>query len=1279
MSFEYSLLELPDRVQGGDVLSYKVMIQNVGDSTAHDIAMRQLIAPALSFTSIRDYPVAREVLRDDAGLSNGWRIYDWRFGSLDPGRALTFVIGLQVGNDAIADSLLPSRADLSWSSQPGRSRGERAGTGQGADNYRISGVSDSVRVAVPRITFDEIAQVSIGYQIGEIIDYRLIAEIPRVTLPDVRIVLELGRGLGFADAQLEAKGLRTLSGAALTGRMVGDQNAVPDTKRRIEAVLGDVVVAAKTGRIVLTVSVRVADLPNTSSGQSLGIGAWLSSAPHLTGDPPTLALSQDNGRVIYSSGGGRKITVREPGQLSLRASLVDSENRIVAQVQSGDRLRYEVVIANPSNGAAHDIILEQSLSRGFRLAPPRVLSSETKRGSFIVERDDSSLQKDGLVFWRLRIKGGLAASESAILLLETTVDGEAGAGEHLEVASRILNYHSAAEKDSESRRAYGPGDAGKLKVVMPAPKDIALTIKAGPEGDRDSGNVGEAVTYTVYVPATPVAATLYNVNLSVEVSEIFVPGTIEADRDALIDAEGLRSSSEEATSLHAPLTAQFKVIPPGERVRLTLRGHIANRAIATDGIKMSGRARFTWSGSPTGAPHEVIEAQQIDPIVITEPKVAISKLDALRVEGNVSAGSEIRRSLTIVNRGSGPAHDIDLRLRLAKAFDLIQEPGSALTWNKLTGNGKDEEASRILYLRLPAALAPGQTATLPLVLRVNSHARPLERLGTAAILTWASRSGKAGIRRDGSSRTPSDAYIVTSGAEIAQVAGIQARFALDRLGEGPETPSHSSDVAARALVAVGDRVTHRLQLNLPLGTITGLKLYFAPEPGLRFDGFRLETNGLFEQKNAANVRATRVKRGGKPMVLLSFDPLVSKTGSPTITVFFNSRVLDHKQVVDGKELRATVEMVMPDPNGLEGSEELVLPVAGGQHAVPLVVVEPGELRIAIVSLLADAPQDEQQDTAPQPGASNGAVLYQIAASNPSDVTTWNVTLSNDLPLGMRGENPILLVSEIDGRLVDIEADATAYAKTGRILWKLPDGEPLRPGETLTLSVEARIDDRVSAGSVLTVATHILSYFSQSGTATADRRRYKSAAVGRLSYEVAAPETLGLQQITNAAHNTEAVIGSDIEWQVTIPDKPSQGALPDLRLNAVLSAGITVASVQTFWANAPAGGAPPPPKAIAQLKQKSDGSDLSLRLGELAAGRQVTVRLRGTVGDLKTLRDGSVIATRFQYSWGQWPDGGRSSPTPSPSARAEIKLTEPRPEIRVTVTDPALSKQKVPIR
>ena len=323
--------------------------------------------------------------------------------------------------------------------------------------------------------------------------------------------------------------------------------------------------------------------------------------------------------------------------------LVTRLDEMACTVGAGDLVTYTLTISNQAQLPAYDLVITDMIPAGTSLwsytlsssdptaavvVPPAPIPGATGALVWQVNHLTPTVPFNPLSHTYINLQVVLKVSEqiTANIVLANQAflvyDGQEGTG-----PVGIGRDYSGGSHSTAIRTVNG----GLIKTVDFSPPPTAT--------------LGTVVTYTLIVPATPISATLYDVN---------VTDTI----NSRLSIEGVTTSGGTGAAsgwLGQLVTATFASIPHSTQAFITITAIISDPLGALAGDIIPNVAEMTHATAP------ITTSNQVD-VEVGEPLLMLVKASDPPTSNTVGAGDSITYAVTITNigdpAGPAPAYDI---------------------------------------------------------------------------------------------------------------------------------------------------------------------------------------------------------------------------------------------------------------------------------------------------------------------------------------------------------------------------------------------------------------------------------------------------------------------------------------------------------------------------------------------------------------------------------------------------------------------------------------------
>ncbi len=337
-------------VQGGDTVTYTIVIENVGYSTAHQVNIDDdvpagLIISQASLDADGNGGVADANAINPSGANAGTITWS-EITSIAVGDSVTFSYTAEISPDNATGATLTNIADANWSSMPGADPEERIYNDSSEEGNTWTDDTDpaSVTIIVPNMektiiatSADHTSDASTpDVTIGEIITYQIVITVPANTATPMEFRDILDAGLEFTeDYTITYNGFSPTDPATVTPTFVDDHNMNIDFGTVSHQ-------GAANATIVITYDVLVENVTGNA------------------GDPQT---SLDNAaRLTYNTTG----TIDDATTVEVVEPVMEIEKLMSPSIGfAGDEITITLNVTNTGNAKAFDVIVSDPIDETF--------------------------------------------------------------------------------------------------------------------------------------------------------------------------------------------------------------------------------------------------------------------------------------------------------------------------------------------------------------------------------------------------------------------------------------------------------------------------------------------------------------------------------------------------------------------------------------------------------------------------------------------------------------------------------------------------------------------------------------------------------------------------------------------------------------------------------------------------------------------------------------------------------------------------------------------------
>ncbi len=869
-------------------------------------------------------------------------------------------------------------------------------------------------------------------------------------------------------------------------------------------------------------------------------------------------------------------------------------------------------------------------------------------GQLLVEGDGGSLSlpqgNDLLIEFEATLAAGLATG--------TLVENQASMQ-----ATGITPV--AASYDSDDPFVSGVSDPDTLGDEDPTVVAIVSPGALAKQSTQTELAIGQLSSYQISVPASPVDTPLYDVHIrdSLPSNLEFVGAT--ADIGGTIYS---LANTGTAADLVLEETVVGLDIPANQQALVTLQVRLKNEIDNQDSTApFSNTASYTYSRTQGGAQSDGTGTEDTaQPISIVEPELQATKTVANITTGKgasdpAQGGDVLEYTVELLNTGTSTAYDLSITDILPAGLTL--EPGSA----EITlGGTTTSVAPTVTGNELVWGRSNGQSLlvpvgeTLTLTYRVDVNGVDGNDLVNSVFVDWTSLDGPVGEERTGNDapdETALNDYFVTATSTLASIdtTAFTKSVVADTWNSGIAT---TADTNARA----GDTITYQLILTLPEGQTSDVTVTDVLDPGLAFvdvvsingdTAAPYSSAGVFTHADipAANVpsadqtgtltwslgditNAANSDPSDDQFVIVyrarvQHGPAEEPAPTPTTTILNNQATLGYT-FADGTAATtaaetASVEVLQPQITELTKTG-LVIPDDGSTV---------GDGQSAATAYVVDIATDTMD--------------FTLEACNVGDAPAYGVQLTDDLPAELDDQSISGLTVSIDGTALDA-ADYTYTAPATR------DGNlavllevPLEASGCVTVDYSIGFYTDIAPNQVWSNSASLEAYWSRETLDSADAREYiainpvaSSSVWMTNTFDVAAP--------TKTASVSEATIGEEVVYTITVPGTPVNGELDGVTVTDLLDPALRYVDASVALNGSPLG-----------TTTNQNGQELSWDIGNIPAGEQAVITLTTWVANTQNVNASATpVSNTASYTYqegGVDVDGGTSG-------QADIIIVEP---------------------
>ncbi|WP_159435992.1 isopeptide-forming domain-containing fimbrial protein [Microbulbifer donghaiensis] len=624
--------------QVGDILTYTVTLEaqdGANFSTAFDLLLVDTLSTGLQYLA---GTATVDGAASEPTVTGSPQVLSWPAWDLVKGQQVVVEYQVQVQDDVAPGQILSNVATATWTSLSGADSNERDGSG-GFNDYRASdstnvGAPDNTTLAKAWLT-DTFGAGDDNLRVGDRVDFTLTLGLQKGTHSDLELVDSLPLGMvfervvsvsefgvaGTADPLVSGDGIsapQTLSWnwASLTNPVGSSSDELRIVYRA--RVLNDVLAQNPTSRQLL----NSATLDYTVAGVA---------APTKTAEA-TVELLQPELSVAKS------------------ATTADGDDVIVA----GEIATYTVAVTNGGAAPAYDLVVSDTLPVGMRQnGGPSTVSINGISSTLVPSYDANT----GIARWNLDSGSAdtytIQPGETLTLVYEVSADTDLGAGLTLTNSAQAELYYSFDNNDVPSegvvgeRQEYGPSAPATAALTTPGPGVLSKVAT------QTTVAIGEQLTYTITVPATPVNVALQDVQIHDNLAATGVDLSFVA---ATLGGVALTNSGS-ANNLVLFDTSGGIDIPAGGQVEVQITVEVLNSA--NNQARTTPFVNRAWYDYDNGVARQGDDAStggDANPVTIVHPELVVDKTGP----ASLHVGTPDNFTLDVLNSGDSSAWNVTL-------------------------------------------------------------------------------------------------------------------------------------------------------------------------------------------------------------------------------------------------------------------------------------------------------------------------------------------------------------------------------------------------------------------------------------------------------------------------------------------------------------------------------------------------------------------------------------------------------------------------------------------
>ena len=608
-----------DAPQAGDVLRYTLTFTAAGGATgdnycdAFDISIEDSLSLGLVYdgnptVNGTGNTIGAPVVAGDGSTSAQTLEWSTADGTADidiaEGATVSITYEVRVRDGVLVNQTLSNSAMARWTGLDGDSSNERNGTGSPVWNDYVTGpaatsvTTDDITTLTKTRLQDTYGTGDADVRIGDIVRYEWRLGLQEGAYNDLVLTDTLPRGLVF-------EGIVSVNGDTASPYAA----AAPFVHADLAA--GDIAVAGDpaTGPTILTWT--LGDITNQAdndpSNDAFVIVYRARILNEALAQTDTIALT-NTAALDHQTATGAALTKTDTETITvLQPDLTVSKSAVAAggdSVLAADEIvTYTVEIANTGTAPAYDTMLVDTIPVGLRngAATITMAGMELLSGTALPTLTPVYTAATGTATWDLDT--GVAdaytipAGDTLRIVYRVQADSSIGAGLTLTNAAQVQCYYSLDDEAVPAeggvtgvREVYGPSNTATTTLTTAGPDPL---VKENPTATNVA--VGEPFSYTITVPATPLATSLYDVrildDLSASAADLSFVGVTKVSGTG----PWTPVNTGTGTNLVIEDTTIGIDIPAGEQIVIEITVVLDDTATNVSGLTFSNIADYTYN------------------------------------------------------------------------------------------------------------------------------------------------------------------------------------------------------------------------------------------------------------------------------------------------------------------------------------------------------------------------------------------------------------------------------------------------------------------------------------------------------------------------------------------------------------------------------------------------------------------------------------------------------------------------------------------------------------
>ncbi|MDP1635128.1 MAG: isopeptide-forming domain-containing fimbrial protein [Gallionellaceae bacterium] len=659
----------------GDVLHYTLTFTaqggGAGDnfSDVFDLAMSDALGLGLLYngnlTVSGANTIAAPVTAGDG--VNTAQTLDWSSAlgnatiNVPEGTAITVGYDVLVLDGVQANQALSNSAVVRWTGQSGTNANERIGSGSPAvnDYFTVPAVAtltvpDANTVTKTRLA-DTYGAGDANLRIGDIVEYELRLHILEGSSSGAVVSDILPQGLAFTevvsingDTAAPYTAAAPFAHAAIAAPTVtGDPLTGPST---VTWNIGDLVNAGDNNAanddfvIVYRAVVRNLALPQVAS-------MALNNSATLSYGTATGAASQS---------GNQGVILQQPVLTVAKSALTGGGDTVL---EPGELVTYTVDIANTGAAPAYDPVLVDTIPAGLRSGGITMVSTSlVVAGTVLPNLAPAYVPASGIATWDFDTGTAdqytIPAGDTLRVVYQVQADAGLGASLTMTNQALVSAYYSFDDEAVPTlgittgvREIYGPTTTASVTLTTATPGALAKQNPA-----VTSVAVGETFSYRINVPATPLAAALYDVRILDDLAASAADLAFVSVSRVSGSQPWTPANTGTATNLVIQDITDGIDIPAGEQVVIDVTVQVQDTLTNVSGLTFTNSANYTYNTFDDTPASQQAGTGAITPVmtIVGPDSVTLQKTGP----ATLAAATPGSFTLDLHNTGSGSAWDL---------------------------------------------------------------------------------------------------------------------------------------------------------------------------------------------------------------------------------------------------------------------------------------------------------------------------------------------------------------------------------------------------------------------------------------------------------------------------------------------------------------------------------------------------------------------------------------------------------------------------------------------